>query len=94
MGKAYGKCNLCGSRKFLNFAGLCKRCNKNPASSKITDAALAKELEQQQIQAAMAKEQKAVAAEEETTEAAEEQEPKEEGSAEPEGQEPEEKDGS
>ncbi len=33
--KTYGICKLCESHNFLNFAGLCKRCNKKEASSEI-----------------------------------------------------------
>ena len=40
MAKNFGKCGLCKSMKFLNFAGLCKRCNQDKASSKIADKAM------------------------------------------------------
>ncbi|MFC1704698.1 hypothetical protein ACFLZ6_00010 [Nanoarchaeota archaeon] len=35
MAKAYGKCVLCGADSFLNYAGLCKRCNSKKESSSI-----------------------------------------------------------
>jgi hypothetical protein len=99
MGKAYGICNLCGSHKFLNFAGLCKRCNKKAESSKITEKALAKELEYQQMKAVEAKEaEEAAALEEEEAAAAEgEEEPEAEGDtgeSEGEQEQKDEKDGS
>lgn len=37
MVKTYGKCKLCNSEKFLNFAGLCKKCNKTDKSSNIKE---------------------------------------------------------
>ncbi|MBW2983780.1 hypothetical protein KY361_01570 [Candidatus Woesearchaeota archaeon] len=35
MAKAYGKCKLCGADSFLNFAGLCKKCNKKKEGTEI-----------------------------------------------------------
>ena len=43
MGKTYGKCKLCKSEKFLNYAGLCKRCNQKAVSSDIKEAAIEKQ---------------------------------------------------
>jgi predicted nucleotidyltransferase len=37
MGKKYGKCKLCKSDNFLNYAGLCKKCNRKDKSSKIKE---------------------------------------------------------
>ena len=42
MGKKYDKCKLCQSNKLLNFADLCKRCNRDKASIKIKEEALKK----------------------------------------------------
>ena len=43
MGKTYGKCKLCKSEKFLNYAGLCKRCNQKAVSSDIKEAIIEKQ---------------------------------------------------
>lgn len=43
MGKTYGKCKLCKSEKFLNYAGLCKRCNQKAVSSDIKEAVIEKQ---------------------------------------------------
>lgn len=43
MGKTYGKCKLCKSEKFLNYAGLCKRCNQKAVSSDIKEEAIEKQ---------------------------------------------------
>ena len=43
MGKTYGKCKLCKSEKFLNYAGLCKRCNQKTVSSDIKEEAIEKQ---------------------------------------------------
>ncbi|MCI0496867.1 MAG: hypothetical protein L0Z54_01025 [Thermoplasmata archaeon] len=40
MPKTLGRCKLCGVSKLLNYAGLCKRCNREPASADIKLAAL------------------------------------------------------
>jgi hypothetical protein len=37
MGKKYGKCKLCKSDNFLNFADLCKKCNRKDKSSNIKE---------------------------------------------------------
>jgi hypothetical protein len=37
MGKKYGKCKLCKSDNFLNFVGLCKKCNRKDKSSNIKE---------------------------------------------------------
>jgi hypothetical protein len=57
MAKTYGKCKLCGAESFLNYAGLCKRCNSEKGSLKIKkevfqDKELEKELKKKE-QAAM-----------------------------------------
>lgn len=43
MGKTYGKCKLCKSEKFLNYADLCKRCNQKAVSSDIREAIIEKQ---------------------------------------------------
>jgi hypothetical protein len=43
VGKTYGKCKLCKSEKFLNYAGLCKRCNQKAVSSDIKEEAIEKQ---------------------------------------------------
>jgi len=43
MGKTYGKCKLCKSEKFLNYAGLCKRCNQKAVSSDIKEEVIEKQ---------------------------------------------------
>ena len=43
MGKIYSECKLCGSKAFLNYADLCKRCNRKPESSKIKNVAFEKQ---------------------------------------------------
>ena len=43
MGKKYGKCKLCKSEKFLNYAGLCKRCSQKAVSSDIQEEAIEKQ---------------------------------------------------
>jgi len=45
MGKTYGKCKLCKSDKFLNFAGLCKKCNRKDKSSNIKEELVEKQQE-------------------------------------------------
>lgn len=45
MAKNYSKCALCGSKRFLNFAGLCKKCNRSKASSVISEDAMKKKEE-------------------------------------------------
>lgn len=42
MPKNYSNCKLCSAKRFLNFAGLCKRCNQKPESAKFSDAAVVK----------------------------------------------------
>lgn len=41
--KPYGTCKLCESKKFLNFAGLCKSCNRKEASTGIVLESLGKQ---------------------------------------------------
>ena len=43
MGKTYGKCRLFETEKFLNYAGLCKRCNQKAVSSDIKEVAIEKQ---------------------------------------------------
>jgi len=45
VGKKYGKCKLCKSNKFLNYAGLCKRCNQKAVSADIKEEAIKKQQE-------------------------------------------------
>ena len=56
MAKTYAKCKLCGTMKFLNYAGLCKKCNRKAESSKVIEEYLAKEREMQAAQAEQLKE--------------------------------------
>ncbi len=55
MPKFYGPCKLCESNRLLNFAGLCKRCNKKEASSEIILEALRKQERTLEIQKEMEK---------------------------------------
>lgn len=55
MPKFYGPCKLCESNRLLNFAGLCKRCNKKEASSEIILEALRKQEKTLEIQKEMEK---------------------------------------
>ncbi|MCA9477842.1 MAG: hypothetical protein KC535_01710 [Nanoarchaeota archaeon] len=48
MAKTFSKCKLCSAPKFLNFAGLCKRCNKTKEGLEILEKAIA---EQEELQA-------------------------------------------
>jgi len=41
--KTYGICKLCKSRKFLNYAGLCKRCNVKPLSADMEEEIVEKQ---------------------------------------------------
>jgi len=50
MGKTYGKCKLCKSDKFLNFAGLCKKCNRKGKGSIIKEELTEKQQEALEIQ--------------------------------------------
>jgi hypothetical protein len=43
MVKTYGTCKLCKSQKFLNYAGLCKRCNQKAGGSDIQEEAIEKQ---------------------------------------------------
>ncbi len=43
MGKKYGKCKLCKTEKFLNYAGLCKRCSQKALSPDIKEAIIEKQ---------------------------------------------------
>jgi hypothetical protein len=61
--KPYGTCKLCNSSSFLNYAGLCKRCNKKEASTKIIGEAVEKQKIAEEAQKEMAK-QKTVEPEE------------------------------
>jgi hypothetical protein len=82
MTKAYGRCRLCGADSFLNFAGLCKKCNKKKEGTEIkkeifSDREIEKEAKKKEMAAAM---QEAVAEtkEEAPAEEAKEEAPKEE----------------
>ena len=50
MGKTYGKCKLCEVKKFLNYAGLCKRCNQKAVSSDIKEEAIEKQQKELEAQ--------------------------------------------
>ena len=62
--KPYGTCKLCESKKFLNFAGLCKSCNRKEASTEIILESLGKQEKALEAQREMEK-QKPVEPEEE-----------------------------
>lgn len=49
MGKKYGECKQCKSNNFLNYAGLCKKCNRGSVGSEIKVAIA--EMQQQKIEA-------------------------------------------
>ncbi len=55
MRKLYGTCKLCESNRLLNFAGLCKRCNRKEASSEIIGEVLGKQKKALEAQKEMAK---------------------------------------
>ena len=40
MAKPFNKCKLCGAPKFVNFAGLCKRCNSKKEGVAIAEKAV------------------------------------------------------
>lgn len=61
--KPYGTCKLCNSSKFLNFAGLCKSCNRKEASTEIILESLGKQEKALEAQKEFAK-QKAMEPEE------------------------------
>ena len=44
MRKKYDECKLCKSKKFLNFADLCRKCNREKAGLKIKEEAIEKKL--------------------------------------------------
>ena len=50
MGKAYAKCKLCGTERFLNYAGLCKKCNSSKASTQLVEEAIEQEEEMLEAQ--------------------------------------------
>jgi len=50
VGKTYGKCKLCKSEKFLNYAGLCKRCSQKAVSSDIKEEAVEKQKKEEIIE--------------------------------------------
>ena len=94
MAKNYGKCALCNSKKFLNFAGLCKRCNRTKASTQIIEEVMKKKeqenlaaqkrLEEQQARELLEAEEKGEEVQE--AEGEEEKEGKEEADAVPAGE--------
>lgn len=67
MAKTYDRCKLCNANKFLNSAGLCKRCGKSPESVDIRDAALKKRAELREAKAELAQQEAQEQAQEETT---------------------------
>ena len=52
MAKPYSVCKVCGTKRFLNFAGLCTKCNKN-VSREIVENALGKKHDMQESKAEM-----------------------------------------
>lgn len=59
MRKLYGTCKLCKSNRLLNFAGLCKRCNKKEESTEIIGKAVEKQKKDLQAKQDMAKQKAA-----------------------------------
>ncbi len=53
--KSYGTCKLCESHNFLNFAGLCKRCNRTEAGSEIRGGVVEKQMKTLEAQKEMEK---------------------------------------
>lgn len=45
MAKAFSKCKLCGGMKFVNYAGMCKKCNRKKEGHDIMEKALVDRLE-------------------------------------------------
>ncbi len=43
MAKAYGRCELCGTMRFLNYAGFCKKCGRTKASAAHAREAIAEQ---------------------------------------------------
>ena len=39
MAKSHSNCLGCSERKFVNYAGLCKRCNRDPKNAAIIEHA-------------------------------------------------------
>jgi hypothetical protein len=64
MRKLYGTCKICESNRLLNFAGLCKRCNRKEESSAIIGKVVEKQKKALEAQKEMEK-QKPVEPEEE-----------------------------
>ncbi|MDF1557546.1 MAG: hypothetical protein P1P80_05125 [ANME-2 cluster archaeon] len=64
MAKPFSTCKVCGTRRFLNFAGLCTKCNQNVASLKIVENALEKKHDLQESKAKMQAEMEALQSEE------------------------------
>lgn len=52
MAKIHDRCKLCGAMKFLNYIGLCKRCNQSPDAIKIINKAVAERQERLDEEAA------------------------------------------
>jgi len=67
MTKSLSTCKVCGTIKFLNFAGLCKKCNRNIAGSKIVENALEKKHEMQESHSEELKEKQALEEKDELT---------------------------
>lgn len=67
MAKPLSTCKVCGTQKFLNFAGLCKKCNRNIESSKIVENALEKKHEMQESHSEELKERQALEEKDELT---------------------------
>lgn len=51
MAKKYSECKACNTTNFLNYAGLCKKCNREAAGSGITEVLAAKHQQQLEAQA-------------------------------------------
>lgn len=64
MAKPYSICKVCGTKRFLNFAGLCTKCNKKVGSLEIVENALEKKHDMQESKAEMQAEMEALQSEE------------------------------
>ncbi len=73
MAKAYGKCKLCGADAFLNYAGLCKKCNNKKEGAEIKREIFSDmEIEKEAKKKEMAATQETIAETKEVQEAKEE----------------------
>lgn len=45
MAKSFSKCKLCGGMKFVNYAGMCKKCNRKKEAHNIMEKVLVERME-------------------------------------------------